>query len=214
MTTSPYNKIINKVARETFKSIGVKRKGQSRTWLDDNGWWITVVEFQPSAHSKGTYLNIGINWQWYPKAHFSFDLGYREADFIQYCSDAQFETKAKEMAVIARRKIEEIRHSMSDIDTAKDYVVNTTSNENLTIWKQFHMGMICALANCYSEAVGHFHNVLARPDNQDWAVKLKEFTEEIMMIVTSNTDLKTHLCGIVKESRALKKLPESSCVFP
>lgn len=54
MAAAPHSKIINKLAKDTLKPIGVLRKGQSRTWLDDNGWWVTVIEFQPFSWSKGT----------------------------------------------------------------------------------------------------------------------------------------------------------------
>ena len=214
MSTPQHSKIINKIAREILKPIGVSRKGQSRTWLDDNGWWVIVIEFQPSAWSKGTYLNIGINWQWYPKTHFSFDLGYRELEFIQNISDTQFEHKVKEMAATAKRKIEVIRQNMSDIKTAKSYVIDASNNKPLTIWSQFHMGMICALANSPNEAVCYFQNVLESPDKQDWAIRLKEYTKELSVLVTSNHDLKTHLCNVVNESRALKKLGEWECMLP
>jgi hypothetical protein len=40
------------------------RKGRSRVWFDDQGWWIGVVEFQPSSWSRGTYLNVGVSWLW------------------------------------------------------------------------------------------------------------------------------------------------------
>ena len=50
------------------------RKGQSRLWLDDNGWWMAIAEFQPSQWSKGTYLNVAVSWQWYPRVDYAFDL--------------------------------------------------------------------------------------------------------------------------------------------
>src|SRR5688572_5869794 len=59
--------------------MGLQRKGRSRTWLDDHGWWLTVVEFQPSGFVKASFLIVGICWLWsaQPKDYLSFDLGYR-----------------------------------------------------------------------------------------------------------------------------------------
>jgi len=59
-----HSKIINTSARHAFGPLGIIQKGASRTWLDDHGWWLTVIGFQPSAWSKGTYLNIGAMWLW------------------------------------------------------------------------------------------------------------------------------------------------------
>jgi len=62
MENTDYNKIIKKVASKAFKEYGIKQKGQSRLFIDDNGWFIIIIEFQPSKFGNGTYLNIGINF--------------------------------------------------------------------------------------------------------------------------------------------------------
>jgi hypothetical protein len=38
--------------------LGLTQRGRSRLWLDDHGWWLIVVEFQPSAWSRGSHLNV------------------------------------------------------------------------------------------------------------------------------------------------------------
>jgi hypothetical protein len=53
-----HDRIIADAAKAALGPLGFKRKGRSRTWLADHGWWLTVVEFQPSAWSKGSYLNV------------------------------------------------------------------------------------------------------------------------------------------------------------
>lgn len=213
MATLAHSKIINKVASEVLKPTGVKRKGQSRTWLDDNGWWILVVEFQPSGWSKGTHLNVGVNWLWYPKEHLSFDLGYREAEFVEYKSDAQFEPKARELALIAKGKVQKIRYCLSNIQAAKTYIVGAYSKEPKTIWTQLHLGMICALAGSSDEAIAHFTKVIQSPEESDWALALKQFTDETRSIVSSSKDFKAYTCNIVGETRRMLKLEDWKCEF-
>lgn len=62
MPADPTNSILNTGAREILRPMGRVRKGRSRTWWDDHGWWLINVEFQPSGFSKGSYLNVGICW--------------------------------------------------------------------------------------------------------------------------------------------------------
>ncbi|MFV0290086.1 MAG: hypothetical protein ACK5IJ_04195, partial [Mangrovibacterium sp.] len=62
MALPEHSKIINQVAREIFKEYGIERKGQSRTWLDDQYWYTTIIEFQPFKDRQGTCLNVGINF--------------------------------------------------------------------------------------------------------------------------------------------------------
>ena len=56
-TQPDHSKIINKTAKKIFGVYGIKQKGQSRIWLDDNGWFTTVIEFQPFRGRQGTTLN-------------------------------------------------------------------------------------------------------------------------------------------------------------
>jgi hypothetical protein len=213
MSTQPHTKIINKVAREVLKPIGVTRKGQSRVWLDDNGWWVTVVEFQPSAWSKGTYLNIGVNWQWYPKDHFSFDLGYREASFIEYISDDQFEPKARELAEMAKAKVEEFRRSLSNQISAKEYIVSKTKEDKGNLWGEFNRGMACAITGSKEQALNYFKQVIENPHDVEWAIELKDFTRNMMNLISSGQDHIGYINKIVKEARALKKLEENENIL-
>lgn len=79
MPADPTNSILNAGAREVLRPMGLVRKGRSRTWWDDHGWWLINVEFQPSGFSKGSYLNVGVSWLWAaePRSYVSYDLGYR-----------------------------------------------------------------------------------------------------------------------------------------
>lgn len=213
MATPEHSKIINKVAREVLKPLGVKRKGQSRTWLDDNGWWLLVIEFQPSSWSKGTYLNVGIHWLWHPKEYFSFDLGYREAGYVEYKSNSQFEPKAREMANLAKIKVEEIRGHLSNLQAARNHIVKSYSDEPETIWNQFHCGMICAVSGDTEEALPYFNAVKENSDDRDWALELKQFTRETQSAMSSTNDFIEHVCNIVKKSRKMKKLEDWDCDF-
>ena len=56
-----HNRVIDAEARQALKPLGLYRKGKSRVWYDDHGWWLIQVEFQPSAWFRGSYLNVGIS---------------------------------------------------------------------------------------------------------------------------------------------------------
>jgi len=73
MTIPDHNRLLTSAARAELVPLGCVQKGRSRTWLDDHEWWVGVVEFQPSAWSKGSYLNVGVCWLWYEKDYYSFD---------------------------------------------------------------------------------------------------------------------------------------------
>src|SRR5688572_1964676 len=108
-----HDKIIATAAKTMLQPLGLRRKGQSRLWIGDHGWWLAVVEFQPSGFSKGSYLNVAAHWLWSDKGYISFDLGSgadwgsRAADFEAYESDMQFERAAERLATLAAQGVRE-----------------------------------------------------------------------------------------------------------
>jgi hypothetical protein len=57
-----HGKLIAAAAKAALLPLGCQRKGQSRCWYSDERFWCIFIEFQPSAWSRGTYLNIGPIW--------------------------------------------------------------------------------------------------------------------------------------------------------
>ncbi len=49
MPTPEHTRLLTAAARSILRPLGCVQKGRSRTWLDDQDWWVGVVEFQPSA---------------------------------------------------------------------------------------------------------------------------------------------------------------------
>jgi len=84
-----HNRLITQAAREILRPQGLFQKGTSRIWIDDNGWFLTLVEFQPSSWEKGTYLNVGACYLWNRQDHLSFDMGYREKGFVSFQQDPE-----------------------------------------------------------------------------------------------------------------------------
>ncbi|TGQ53638.1 DUF4304 domain-containing protein [Mesorhizobium sp. M1C.F.Ca.ET.193.01.1.1] len=62
MADSEHGRIIASQAKIALQPAGFRRNGRSRVWIADRGFWLSVVEFQPSSWSKGTYLNVAVHW--------------------------------------------------------------------------------------------------------------------------------------------------------
>src|SRR5262245_33959960 len=77
-----HNKLIRRSAQRALAPLCVQQRGRSRTWLDDHGWWLIVVEFQPSSWARGAYLNVGAMWLWQRIDHLAFEFGNRVSDFL------------------------------------------------------------------------------------------------------------------------------------
>ena len=109
-----HNKIINAAAKKIIAPEGLFRVGSSRTWIDDNGYFVIQVEFQPSSYDRGSYLNVGISFLWETSERLNetlaFNIGYR-VNKVGYASyrgnDAAYEKKMEDFAEAAMEKVRE-----------------------------------------------------------------------------------------------------------
>jgi hypothetical protein len=127
--------LINAAARETLRPLGLVQKGRSRTWLADQGWWLGIVEFQPSGWTRGSYLNVGVNWLWNVKDWHSFDFGYRVEEpgkgemFFEYENDGQFAPLARTLAMIAGEQVTHYRQLFPAIEAAAATLKGTDADD-------------------------------------------------------------------------------------
>ena len=92
MRNDASTQIIKQLCKDILLPLGVFQKGTSRTYIDDNGYFFTVIEFQPSAYAKGTHLNIALHFLWNKRDYISFDFPFesRVKNFVEYQNDEQF----------------------------------------------------------------------------------------------------------------------------
>jgi hypothetical protein len=122
--TPPHTKLLTQAARDILRPRGLIQKGRSRTWLDDRGWWLCVVEFQPSSWTRGSYFNVGAMWLWHERDDIFFALGYRvdEAPFVEFESEEQFAPAARNLAEVAAQKVDDYRALFPDVASAARYL--------------------------------------------------------------------------------------------
>lgn len=140
-----HTKLLTAAAREVFRPLGLAQKGRSRTWLDDQGWWLGVVEFQPSSWSRGSYLNVGVNWLWNVRDYLSFDQGGRvhlddDGQFVSYDDDAQFAEQAGRLVSRAAEEIASQRERFHTLDRAASTMRSTSIDDLLGIGSGGHDG--------------------------------------------------------------------------
>lgn len=128
--SNPHDKIIKRICKEVLLPVGVFQRGSSRLYIDDNGYFFTVIEFQPSSWSKGTYLNIALHFLWNKNDFITFDFPLggksRVKGFVEYNNDAQFEQAIRLYAELALEHVLFYR-TLRDIITAKEYAQKWTS---------------------------------------------------------------------------------------
>ena len=108
-----HNKIIVEVGSATFSPHGFFQKGKSRTWLYDCGYYVVLIEFQPSAYTRGSFCNVGMDFLFDTStplySTLSFSYGWKrihlnKCEFVEYVGDdSLFREKISRLAASALR---------------------------------------------------------------------------------------------------------------
>lgn len=207
MASADHNALIAAAAKAALRPLGCVQKGKSRTWLDDHGWWIGVIEFQPSAWAKGTYLNVGACWLWSDKGFLSFDDGYRVEPFHKFEEDEQFEGAAQLVAQHARDEVAKLRQRFCTIESAATYLGEKASRES-DIWAHFHAGVSAGLMGWVSDARCRLEKAIAA-DNRDldWVRNLKDRCTRLLALTENTPEFRSCVAKFVAHERSTLKLP-------
>jgi hypothetical protein len=211
-----HSKMIAAAARETLRPLGVRQKGRSRTWLDDQGTWVTVVEFQPSSWSRGTYLNVGVNWTWNPKPYYSFDLGHRVhfdglGEYFEFESEEQFRpiaTMVAERAAQECKRFRELLGSPQRIAETLEGRPDARSNRWNAVSVGIALGVIGEVERAQA-AFASFASLLTPPSASDpeWEHQIYERTTALADLVQDTERFREQIASDVVLGRELLKLP-------
>lgn len=157
-----HNKIINNAAKKILSPYGIFRKGSSRVWLDDNDYFLTVIEFQPSGYDKGSYLNVGITFLWEKTEgtndSLTFDDGGRVFvnghQFVSYKNDETFSEATESFAAEALKEAEKYR-KFSDLEYAK-----RTLAKEAKFWGVYDLAMLCFFKGDFADGKKYFDKYL------------------------------------------------------
>ena len=201
-----HNRIIRNAAKAVLAAEGLFQMGRSRVWIEDNGWYLTVVEFQPSGWSKGSYLNVAICFLWDNKEYLSYD--YPGASNIQVGGFTSFEGNEDEflqkihaMAETALSKVKEYRR-LRDLECAKASIVRFQGSHILhSLYAKL---MVCGLCRD-PMARDYFDQLLEQIPRleREWVKPYyAELTERIAPILDDPDRLYDYICEKIRCQRA------------
>ncbi|MFJ5233164.1 hypothetical protein ACIQBJ_25125 [Kitasatospora sp. NPDC088391] len=172
---SPASHLVTAAACEILRPLGLRQRGRSRTWIDDHGWWLGVVEFQPSSWSQGSYLNVGVMWLWQDVGHLEFNLGGREVGHESFRDEAQFAPLAMDLARTAADRITAYRDRFTALKSTAEYLAAQPARRG-NPWDNFHAGATAALVGDAPTARDRFGRALQQLSSTDipWMVQAHE----------------------------------------
>jgi hypothetical protein len=208
MSKSKPSLILERAAREALAPLGVSQMGRTRTWLDDRRWYAIFVDFEPSDFSQGSYLSIGINWLWSEKDYWSFDVGDRVTEYVEYESDAQFEPEAQRLATRAAREVTRYRARFATAThAARHYGV--LLGGGLGFRERYHAGVLRGLLGHRWRAGWHFRRFCAeaRGGDLDWEIEAARRAARLRALTADPPAFRREIRGAIERTRALMGMP-------
>lgn len=145
---------------------GLFRQGASRTWLDDNGYFIIFVVFEASDWSKGSRLGVGGDFLWKKTEGLNDILAYSYGGRVkELCgydgNDDGFQIEIERYAEIALEKVMEYR-KFKDMGHAKECLTQKLLNtpKKLCFWEMYDLTMLCFLTGDFEEGANTFEGYL------------------------------------------------------
>jgi len=216
-----HDKLIASAAWEILAPLGFQQKGRSRTWFADEGWWVSVVEFQPSSWDRGSYLNVAAKWLWRDVPYWSFDFtldsSARVSSFSKFESEEQFTQVSRELARVASTETLRLRAALPDVTAVADLLVARAAS-SANPHRLYDAAAAAYLAGRSDEAARLFAQLsLVQPNdspNAGWLQKLRRSGGELAAVTGDDDRLLEVLSHQVATSRKALALPESHVALP
>ncbi len=201
-----HSEILRAIAREELQPLGLFQKGRSRSWLDDHGWWVAIVEFQPSGFAKGSYLNVGVCWLWHEKDYFSFDVGGRVQEFAKFINEDQFKAEARKMTLAARQEVIRFRNLFPTVKGAAAYLKRNGLPKNT--WHMFDAGIAAGCIGDKSHSLLSFNRVLDTDAKAEFEIHRRDTVQKLIKLLPETEAFRAQIEASIQNARSLLKLQE------
>jgi hypothetical protein len=201
-----HSRVVAEAVGAALSPLGLLRKGRSRIWLDDQSWWLGVVEFQPSNWKPGSYLNVGLMFLWHPADSYAFEIGGRVEGFSP-ADGVGFAEAAHAKAEHAAQEIGALRASFRAADDVIRYY--TPISGRTSVYGQANLATALGLAGnmehcrrAFDRALGQRDRVTAnQKDATAWLLTAREAADD-------TASFRSWVMAITQQTRQALSLPD------
>lgn len=197
-------RLLRDAAKRLLLPLGCRQVGSSRIWIADQRFWVIIIEFQPSSFSKGSYLNVGANWLWCPKDHWSFDYSYRVDGFIEFQDGDQFAGAAEQIAIRAANEVRDLREKLGSLSLIAHEII---PRPEVQAWPVFHAAVVAGLLGNVTGAERYFIRLANEEATTEWHKNLQTDATRLLAKLPDTVAFRNEILALVQQSRALHKLP-------
>jgi hypothetical protein len=210
-----HNRLLKTVAAQVLEPLGLYQVGRSRTWVDDHGWWVTVVSFGPSGFGRGTYLDVGVSllWKPTPMGGLTFDtdlrkkwktpMGRFETQFIEARHPDWFERDVRAFGEGAIEHLSAIRARRNDL-----HALAARLDQSDNFWDRYHRAVARGLVREAEAATADFATVIEEPNpyEAEWLTDGQASAESLVGLMGTPAAFDSHIAAQVSRCRREARL--------
>ena len=198
-----HGRLIAAAAKAALAPLGCKRVGKSRCWISDERYWGIFVEFQPSAWSKGSYLNVRPVWLWLRLG--ANDHHPRPADYIEFESAEQFTPLIENMARIAAQTVLAFRARFRTLRDVNRYFAERITQDG---WPVYRAAVTAGLVGDIEMARHLFSRMEAMDaENYEPWIKLKSESAALAALLGNRARFRCAIETTISDFRQGLRLP-------
>jgi hypothetical protein len=193
-----HGKLIAAAAKAALLPLGFRRKGQSRCWFSDERFWSIFIEFQPSAWSKGTYLNVTPIWLFLQP--WGGEAAHRVGDYIEFESVDQFGPLIEQGAQLIASEVIALRAKFrTPVDLHHFFAGNLSWNGNI-----YRAAITAGLVGDFALARDLFARINAL-DPTKHGLQLENIQKECAALAALLEDRQAYRSAILKKIEARRQ---------
>jgi hypothetical protein len=204
-----HGRLIAAAAKAALAPLGCNRKGQSRLWISDERYWLITVEFQPSAWSRGSYLNVRPQWLWLRLG--ANDNFPRPADYIEFKNAEQFKPLIENMASVAAQTVLALRARFPTVADVNRHFAERITGDG---WPVYRAAVTAGLAGD-AKMARHLFRRIQMWDTKNWEpwIELKSESATLAALLDDPKQFRSALLATVTRMRkALHLPPDPQCL--
>lgn len=196
-----HSKIIAAAAKAELGPLGFKRRGQSRLWLKDHGFWLNVVEFKPSKWSVAIDLSNAAHWIWGGCGFMSLDYYVPSGPFTGYRDEDQFGAAVAEIASAAAAQAQETHAKFASFEAIANHTITEAldSERMQPSWFGYYAGVACGILGDLDQAASFLRDITDE--------RVIPRAERFLPTIGNPTAFREKANEIVAQQRSALKLP-------
>jgi hypothetical protein len=214
--TREHGAVLRRVVRETLEPIGLTTAMGPRYWVDDHGWWLTCLWYEPSDFQQGTYLRAGRMFLWVERANLAVDADVvdrwqvrgRTTAWVAAKDATEWERSVHDLATASVAYVERVRMERHDVHATAERL----SRHDGDAWTDLHLGVAHGLDGDVEAARLAFERVgrAANPHDAPWLEALRRRAADLAAVVPDSTAFRSEVTATVVRARRRLRLPERS----